>query len=161
MAGGLKFPLQQDSIKVSCLPKRVIICLRTLVQNGPAFVQHQADQHWDMMLPGSHWLPTCAKSKCLPCICELGKKKKKKPAMKQLNKLAGTASPAAALLKTHLQRPRKTLRPGLITCHGSSGANPSSCPQASAGPGRDKRAAPDAAAPCHFLTGETPLSIIK
>lgn len=30
-----------------------------------------------------------------------------------------------------------------------------------AGPGRDLRAAQDAAAPCHFLTGETPLSIIK
>lgn len=81
--------------------------------------------------------------------------------MKQLNKLAGTAPPAAALLKTHLQRPCKTLRPGLITCHGSSGAIPGSCPQASTGPGRDMRAAQDTAAPCHFLTGETPLSIIK
>lgn len=64
-----------------------------------------------------------------------------KTAMKQLNELAGTAPSAAALLKTHLQRPWKTLRPGLITCHGSNGAIPSSCPQASAGPGRDMRAA--------------------
>lgn len=81
--------------------------------------------------------------------------------MKQLNRLAGTAPPAAELLKTHLQRSCKMLKPGLITCHRSSGAIPGSCPQASAGQERDKRAAQDAAAPCHFLTGETLLSIIK
>lgn len=79
VAGVLKCPLQQESIKVSCLPRRVIICLRTLVQKRPAFVQRQADQqHWDKMLPGSHWLSTCAKSKCLPCTRELGEKKKKR-----------------------------------------------------------------------------------
>lgn len=100
----------------------------------PEFAQEQEDrQYWDMMLPGSHWLPTCANSECLPSIRELGKR----TAMKQLNRLAGTAPPAAALLKTHLQCPCKTLKPGLITCHGSSGAIPGSCPQASTGPGRD------------------------
>lgn len=40
----------------------------------PVFARGQADLHWDMMLTESHWLPTCSKSKCLPCIRELGKK---------------------------------------------------------------------------------------
>lgn len=117
----LKCSLQQKSIKLSCLPRRVIICLRALV--GPIGF---------LRVPNPNASPVSA---------NWGKKKKKKIAMKQLNKLAGTAPSAAALLKTHLQRPWKTLRPGLITCHGSNGAIPSSCPQASAGPGRDMRAA--------------------
>lgn len=97
-------PKWQVYYKSAPFSKRVWRCPASLEGNNltqdfglkrRAFAHRQADLHLDMLLPGSHWLPTCSNSKCLSCIRGLGKT----TAMKQLNRLASTAPPAAALPK--------------------------------------------------------------